>query len=98
MAELEIVGTHEEQFAVMRSTIIQHHSDLNGNGQPGIKDFVSGLKGQFRLLVILMTAIGVLVAVLTYLEANRQMHSGMLHVASQTQTARQDAQIPPLLH
>jgi hypothetical protein len=87
VAELEISGTHEEQFAIMRATLIQVHTDLNGNGQPGIKEFVSGLKGQFRLLILLMTAIGVLVAIVGALEANRQFHSGLLKGDNEQQNA-----------
>lgn len=35
--ELKIEGTPEEQFAVMRSAVIQMHGTLKGNGQDGLE-------------------------------------------------------------
>lgn len=71
MAELEISGSHEEQWGVMKSAVQQLHATIYGNGQPGILDFVSGTRAQFRLIVVLLSAIGVGVAVLGYLQLVR---------------------------
>lgn len=91
MAEgLEIEGTHEEQFAIVKTAVKRHDRDLYGNGQPGVMDFMSSTKGQFRLLVIMLTAVLVILGVLTYLEGNREYHSGILPLANhdgQTVTA-----------
>lgn len=35
--ELKIEGTQEEQFAVMKSAVIQIHGTLKGNGQDGLE-------------------------------------------------------------
>ena len=78
--ELEIDGTHTEQMAIMKSTIKQHHAAIYGNGQPGMLEFIQGTKAQFRLIVLLISIIGVLVAVLTLLEGNRQIHNGELQL------------------
>ena len=60
------------------------HKDLYGNGQPGhiavTNDFISSLRGQFRLLVVLISVVGVLVALLAFLEGNRQFHAGQLRI------------------
>ena len=87
MAELEIDGTHEEQFAVVKATIKQHHTALMGNGQPGIIDFVSSTRGQFRLLIVLVSVVGVIVTLLAALEANRQAHSKFSLTPNSTVTA-----------
>ena len=78
MAELEIAGTHEEQAAIMREVVKQLHSTIYGNGQPGILDFISGLRGQLRLLVVLVSIVSLIVAVLALLEGNRQAREGKL--------------------
>jgi hypothetical protein len=58
--------------------------DLYGNGQPGhlatANDFMSAIKGQFRLLVLLISILGVLVALVAALEANKQIHNGTLKI------------------
>jgi hypothetical protein len=36
MSDFVIDGTPEQQFAVMRSTLMNHHSVLAGNGKPGL--------------------------------------------------------------
>ena len=78
VAELEIAGTHEEQAAIMREAVKQLHSTIYGNGQPGILDFISGLRGQLRLLVVLVSIVSLIVAVLALLEGNRQAREGKL--------------------
>lgn len=94
MADLEIVGSHEEQWGIVKSAVKQHHSDLYGNGQPGVMDFVSSTRGQFRLLIILISVVGVLVSVLALLEANRQLHSKFSLKTDPTVVASQNAEIP----
>ena len=90
---LEIDGTKEQQFAIMKSAVIQHDADLNGNGQPGIKAFVSSTQGQFRLIVILISVFGLILAIFTFLEANRQMHSKFSLKVDPTTTAT--TSLPP---
>lgn len=80
MAELKIEGSHEEQWGVIKSAVIQHHSAINGNGQPGLMDFMSGLKAQLRLLIILVSVGGLILSFLTFLVLNREIKTGMLHV------------------
>ena len=43
MADLEIVGTHDEQWGIMKSAVIQLHGAINGNGKPGLEANVSEL-------------------------------------------------------
>ena len=68
MAELEISGSHEEQWGIMKSAIQQLHSTMYGNGQPGVLDFVTSTRAQFRLLIVLVSVVGVMVSVLGYLQ------------------------------
>jgi len=79
---LEIDGSHEEQFAIVKTAVKAHDASLYGNGQPGLMDFMSSTKGQFRLLVVMLTAILVILGVLTFLEGNREFHSGLLSSSS----------------
>jgi hypothetical protein len=82
MAELEIEGSFDEQWGMVKGAVRDHHASLYGNGQPGVVDFVSATKGQLRLLIILVTAFGVLcgtgMLVLGLLEYNRQSKSGLV--------------------
>lgn len=57
MAELEIEGTHEEQFAIVKTAVKEHNLLLKGNGQPGIVEFVTASKAQLRLIVFLLVVI-----------------------------------------
>ena len=68
MAELEISGSHEEQWGIMKSTVQQMHKALYGNGQPGVLEFVSGTRAQFRLITALLLFVSVAVSVLGYLQ------------------------------
>lgn len=67
----------------MRNLVGQHEATLHGNGQPGVVDFISGIKGQMRLLVLLVTISGVVsgigLLVLGILEYNRQVEHNMIH-------------------
>ena len=76
---------------MIKSAVIQHHSAINGNGQPGLMDFMSGLKAQLRLLIILVSVGGLILSFLTFLVLNREIKTGMIHVENgsimaQTQT------------
>jgi len=83
MAELEIEGTFDEQWGVVKSTTKQLHAAIHGNGQEGILSYVTGLRAQFRLLLILVTIFGVLSAFGTFsiaaLEYNRQVQHNLLN-------------------
>lgn len=84
MSELDLGDTFEEQWGAIKSSVRQHHKSLYGNGQPGVVDFVIGVKAQFRLILILVSVFGVLTAVpamiITILEFNRQSQQHMLHL------------------
>ena len=83
MADVSWSGNHEEDFAVMRNLVGQHEATLHGNGQPGIVDFISGVRGQMRLVVFLVTTFGILTGVgilaVAILEYNRQVERNMIH-------------------
>lgn len=83
MADVSWSGNHEEDFAVMRNLVAQHESTLHGNGQPGVVDFISGVKAQMRLVVFLVTAFGILtgagIFMVAVLEYNRQVEHNMIH-------------------
>ena len=87
VAELEFEGSHEEQWGTMKTTVKQLHAAVNGNGQPGILDFVSGMKAQLRLLVVLMTLVGLIVSILALLEGARQLHGNFSHTSSTSTSA-----------
>ncbi len=80
MAELKIEGSHEEQWGMIKSAVIQHHSAINGNGQPGLMDFMSGLKAQLRLIIVLISVGGLVLAFLTFLVLNREIKTGLIRV------------------
>ena len=70
MADLEIEGSFEEQWGIVKSAVKQHNTAINGNGQPGLLDFMSGIKAQQRLIIgllafisLLLTAAGVAVTI-----------------------------------
>ena len=94
MAELEIDGSFEEQWGIVKSAVKQHNSAINGNGQPGLLDFQSSIKAQLRLVLIAISVAGLILAILTYLEANRQLHSGQLHVETPVNASTQNAGSP----
>lgn len=108
MADVSWTGNHDEDFAVMRNLVGQHEATLHGNGQPGVVDFISGIKGQMRLLVLLVTISGVVsgigLLVLGILEYNRQVEHNMIHPPAIFHSAtsepvvsferKQDAEIP----
>ena len=80
MAELKIEGSFEEQMGVIKSALIQHHAAINGNGQPGLLDFMSGIKAQLRLIIVLLSVGGLIISLLAFLEAQRQIKQGILRV------------------
>ena len=88
MADLRIEGSYEEQFAIMKTAVIQHHSAINGNGQPGLLDFMSGQKAQYRLIIAMISVIMLLLTLLLVIEGNRQIKEGILHVDAPTVTAQ----------
>ena len=88
VADLRIEGSYEEQFAIMKTAVIQHHSAINGNGQPGLLDFMSGQKAQYRLIIAMISVIMLLLTLLLVIEGNRQMKEGILHVDAPTVTAQ----------
>lgn len=94
MADLEFEGTFEEQWGTMKSAVRQNYAAINGNGQPGLLDFASGIRAQLRLLIVLVSIAGLVLALLTYLEANRQLHAGTLHAGAPTLAETQDAGLP----
>ena len=49
MADITWTGNHAEDLAMMKNLVMNHETLLHGNGQPGIVDFIAGLKGQMRL-------------------------------------------------
>ncbi len=89
MAELEIEGSFEEQWGAMKSAVKQQHVAIYGNGHEGILDFVAGVRGQFRLLVVLITLLGVLVAAVGVMVTIHMNQHGELHWPSMA------AQNPP---
>ncbi len=78
--ELEIEGSLEEQMGVIKSAVRRHECTLYGNGQPGIVDFISQTRGQFRLIVWLLTFILALIGVYIGLEANHQIKLGEINI------------------
>jgi hypothetical protein len=65
VADVNWTGNHAEDFAVMKNLVANHEAVLHGNGQPGILDFISGLKGQMRLILILLSSMVGIAAILT---------------------------------
>lgn len=93
MAELEIEGSFDEQWGVVKAAVKQHNAAINGNGQPGLLDFMSGVKAQYRLLLVMISVVGLIVSILAVLEVNHQIHTGQLHIANEPTLAKssQDA-------
>lgn len=58
----------------MKSTIIKLDGQINGNGKPGILDFVTATRAQLKLLVWLVGVALVLLGMVVGFEANRQLH------------------------
>ena len=69
---------------MIKSAVIQHHSAINGNGQPGLMDFMSGLKAQLRLIIVLISVGGLVLAFLTFLVLNREIKTGLLRVENRS--------------
>jgi hypothetical protein len=57
VAEIEWPDNPDAVMAVMKDKVNEHHVLLFGNGREGIVDFISGLKGQMRLLIFLVAFI-----------------------------------------
>lgn len=58
MAELEIEGTFEEQWGIVKSAVKDHHVLLHGNGKEGLVQTVTGWQAQARLIVGLVVGFG----------------------------------------
>ncbi len=94
MGDLKIEGTHEEQWGAMKSAVIQHHAVIHGNGQPGILDFVVGLRAQFRLVLVLLSIIGVIVSIIAVIEGAKALHGDWSHAdPTGTTVARHSPQV-----
>jgi len=78
MADFEIEGTFEEQWGIIKSAVRAHDKTLYGNGQPGIVDFIAQTRGQFKLIIALLSLILAALGVYAALEANRQSHAKLL--------------------
>lgn len=69
--------------AMLKDKVQEHHAAIYGNGKEGLMDWMAGLKGQFRLLLIFITLFGLLTAGGTLfvgiLEYNRQVQQHLLH-------------------
>jgi len=55
----DIVWPHNREATVdmLKDKVSDHHAALYGNGKDGILDFIAGLQGQMRLILILLAAI-----------------------------------------
>ena len=42
---------------MLKDKVQEHHAALYGNGKDGILDFIAGLQGQMRLILLLLAAI-----------------------------------------
>lgn len=79
MAEgLEIEGSHEEQFAIVKTAVKRHDKDLYGNGQPGVMDFMSATRGQFRLMIVMLSVIGLILTAILVIEGAHHFNSDLL--------------------
>lgn len=104
MADVEWPVSEEALIAVLRDKVNEHHKLLYGNGQPGILDFVAGLRGQMRLIMALLLFLSTIAAVGTLLVAIHTMKTGELDIPgfshsappSPTYAEQQDATIPLL--
>lgn len=69
MADIEwpLNENPEVMMAMLKDKVNEHHLLLHGNGQPGILDFISGLKGQMRLMMAMLIFISVIAAVVAAL-------------------------------
>lgn len=50
MADLVIDGTHEEQWGIIKSTVIQLNSTVKGNGKNGLEKDVALLQTQLAII------------------------------------------------
>lgn len=105
MADLEIEGSFEEQWGIVKAAVKQHNSAINGNGQPGLLDFMSGIKGQMRLILALLSFLTAVAIVGTFLVGVHSMKVGRVEIPGFSHSThpieayairKQDAQIPPL--
>lgn len=79
MADIDWPDNNEEAvLAVVKNLLSEHHKALYGNGQPGILDFISGLKGQMRLIVGLLLFLSTLAAIGTLLVGIHAVKTGRL--------------------
>ena len=80
MADLEIEGSFEEQWGIVKAAVRQHNAAINGNGQPGLLDFMSGIKGQMRLVLALLTFLTAVAVFGTFLIGLHSMKVGRLEI------------------
>jgi hypothetical protein len=57
MAEISWPDSYDMESTVdmLKDKVNEHHNILRGNGKEGVVDFISGLKGQIRLLIVLVS-------------------------------------------
>ena len=55
----EIVWPHNREATVdmLKDKVSDHHAVLYGNGKDGVLDFIAGLQGQMRLILLLLAVI-----------------------------------------
>ena len=73
-------GSFDEQWGTVKSAVTRHEHILFGNGQPGIVEFIHGLKAQFRLLVLLISVLGVMVTALGILVTIHMNSRGEINI------------------
>lgn len=84
MAEIEWGVTLEEDKTLVRTMLQKHETDLNGNGQPGIKDFISQLRGQGKMGLVIMSVIGLMLGWLTYRDATKTVQPPVAQTTTTT--------------
>ncbi len=105
MSDIQWPASDEAILAMVKDKVNEHHAVLYGNGQPGLLDFISGLRGQMRLILLLLSAMVGVAAIGTLLLAIHEAQKGELKTPSIFSLSKQDsayairkqdAQIPPL--
>ncbi len=84
MADIQWPGSDEAILAMLKDKVNEHHQLFHGNGQPGVLDFIAGLKGQMRLIVGLLLFLSTLAAVGTLLIGIYSIKVGVLELPTIT--------------
>lgn len=84
MSDLEIEGSFDEQWGIVKAAVKQHNAAIHGNGQPGLLDFMSSMKGQMRLIIALLLFLSTLAAVGTMLIMIKSARVGELVIPGVT--------------